>query len=157
MTRFLPAAAVTSLVLEIPYWMLVGGSVSSVLRLAGVLGVMCTGYLGALAVMRPWLRDDAGVAGRRAVVAGIGGVGLIVAGAAVFRFGSTSLGTALARLGGLYFASSAVVTLGIFFPWIAPRGRGVEAVTTADQSAATALPAGEIDSTVPNREGERVV
>ena len=126
--KFLPAAAVTALLLEIPSWVVVGVRPLSLALLAVSLGAMGAGYASVLGALRSRLRDDADVGGRRAIVAGIGSLGLIVASAAVWRLGTPSLLGGVARIAGLYFASGAAVTLGLYFPWIATRQRDGVAV-----------------------------
>jgi hypothetical protein len=58
------------------------------------------------------------------LVAGVASLGLIVAGAATLHLATPSLLEGIGRLGALYFGSSAVVTLGIYFPWLSARPGG---------------------------------
>jgi hypothetical protein len=118
--RFLPAVVATDLALSLPTWIVAHVAPSSVV-LAVALGALLLGYATVLGVLRTRLRPDVGIDGRRSVVAGMASLGLIAAGAATFRLGSPSAFSSMARLGGLYFGASVIVTLGIFFPWIGAR------------------------------------
>jgi hypothetical protein len=122
--RFLPAVVVTDLVLSLPTWIATHAAPSLSATIIG-LGALVIGYSSVLGLLRKRLRPDAGVDGRRSVVAGVASLGLIVAGAATLRLGGPSLVTGLARLGALYVGSSAIVTLGIYFPWIGARSSGL--------------------------------
>src|SRR5512138_1373030 len=88
--RFVPAVVVTDLVLSLPTWIVTHAPPSLAATVVG-LGSLVLGYATVLGLARTRLRPDAGIDGRRSVVAGIASLGLIVAGAATFRLGTPSL------------------------------------------------------------------
>ena len=143
--KFLPAAAVTSLVLDVPSGSSSGASVSFVF-LAIDLIALSVGYVSVLGALKSRLREDAEVTGRRSIVAGIASLGLIVAGAAVFRLGTPSVWESVARMVGFNFATGGIVTLGLYFPWIGARRIGVGAppsmaeLQSADSSLLNEIP-----------------
>lgn len=153
--RFLPAAAATALALELTTWAVAGGH-PSFTSLGASLCALGLGYVGALGLVRPWLRDDAAVAGRRAVVAGIASLGLVVAGANVLRPGTSFIFSSILGLAGLYFASGSVVTLGLYFPWIARR-QSVDALSTADPLSARMLSGADAQIPTTHRQRDRVI
>lgn len=68
----------------------------------------------ALIGIRKWLRDDAGVDGRRAVIVGLGGVALTIT--AVPFLSMNIVGEYV-----LTGAAGAVVAVAVFFPWLQSR------------------------------------
>ena len=92
------------------------------ITLAVTVAALSVGFVSVLGLLRARLRADADVSGRRSVVAGIAGLGFVAAGAATFHLATPSPLEGLARVGVLYLSSGALVTLGIYVPWIAVRG-----------------------------------
>jgi hypothetical protein len=138
--RFLPAVVVTDIVLSLPAWIVTHAPPSLAATAVG-LSSLVLGYATVLGLIRTHLRSDAGIDGRRSVVAGVASLGLIVAGAATFRLGGSSLFGSVVRLGGLYFGSSVLVTLGLYFPWIGARRADI-AETGAVAELAPPMPSG---------------
>jgi hypothetical protein len=128
--RFLPAAAVTTLILGAPNWLVEGVRSLSLVPVVG-LGALAFGYAATLGVLRSHLREDADVAGRRALVSGVASVGLLAAGLATLHLSTPPFVPGLGRIAAVYFASSSLVTLGLYFPWLTRIQRGARELGTS--------------------------
>lgn len=114
LTRFVPAAIVGQAVIIIlllagePYGLVWGDTTI----LAGFTLALAAGHLGALSAVRRFLRSDADVAGRRALISGLA--------AGAVHFGTAAALQDLTVTDGfpLGLESGAVAALLMFFPWI---------------------------------------
>ncbi|HSG08274.1 MAG TPA: hypothetical protein VLA36_07945 [Longimicrobiales bacterium] len=129
--RFLPGALVT----------MAGGVVlmgGSLLRpdvlaiIAGGAGLLSLGFGAGLEIVRRWLYPDAGIMGRRSVVAGlVSPLGAFVAGVLAGPMVATSVL-------GLLFLPALVIAVVMFFAWLEPtpeekRGSEFEGSLTGDR------------------------
>lgn len=153
--RFVPAVVATEFVLSLPTWVAAHVAPSLVASLTG-LGALVLGYSTVLGLLRTRLRADAGVDGRRSVIAGIASLGLIVAAAATFRIGSPSILVSLSRFAGLYFGSSVLVTVGLYFPWIGAREANIANSDTLAELATPSSPIDDFAAASTSRDRDRV-
>ena len=108
--------------------------------------VVATGSSLALLAMRRRLRSDAGVAGRRAFITGLGAFGLAITIRPFLPFVYPA-GDYL-----LMGAAGATLAIGVFFPWLQSREPEDAAIAATAESVGTlGAPAPEI--TTPHRAG----
>ena len=90
------------------------------LVLGGFTATLAAGHLGALSAMRRFMRSDADVAGRRAMISGLA--------AGAFHFGTAAYLDTLTVTNGYVLGvfAGAAAAFSLFFPWLQSRQSGAE-------------------------------
>lgn len=126
--RFVPTVLAVMGLIAVPSALVAGGGfhAAGLAMGASEIAGLTIGFAGALLVVRRWLRDDAGVSGRRANVAALGSVlALLTLSIVLVQYVSPLRAFVLSTLAG------GAVTAGLFAPWLTRRGKSATVATDA--------------------------